>query len=87
MKTATITAKGQITIPKNVRQALNLHPQDRVIFMIDEERIILIPAKNRTLTELRGSLPVTTPYPGQAEIRQTVRQKRGEALADSRSKD
>lgn len=33
MTTATITSKGQITIPANVRQSLNVAAGDRVEFV------------------------------------------------------
>lgn len=35
-QTSTITAKGQTTVPKAVRDALGLHQGDRIAFSIDE---------------------------------------------------
>lgn len=35
-KSARLTSKGQITIPKTVRQALHLQEGDRIIFMEEE---------------------------------------------------
>ena len=32
MAEATITSKGQITIPVEIRRQMNLAPQDRVVF-------------------------------------------------------
>ena len=37
MPTATITSKGQITLPKRVRDHLRLGPGDRVEFVIDAD--------------------------------------------------
>ena len=37
----TLTQKGQVTIPKNVREALGLDQGDEVIFEVDKERAIL----------------------------------------------
>ena len=34
MVTATVTSKGRITIPKSVREALQLHPGDRVVLKV-----------------------------------------------------
>ncbi len=36
-KYARLTAKGQITIPKSVRQALNVEEGDQLIFTKDED--------------------------------------------------
>ena len=35
---STITAKGQTTVPKTVRQALGLDYGDRIAFYVDDER-------------------------------------------------
>ena len=54
---ARITSKGQITIPKSVREALNLGEGDQVVFrVIEGERAIL--ARTPDLLELAGSVPV-----------------------------
>ncbi len=34
---ATVTSKGQITIPATVRKALDLHQGDQVVFEIEED--------------------------------------------------
>lgn len=43
MLTSTITSKGQITIPKEIRAALNLHPGDRLDFIIENGRVYVQP--------------------------------------------
>ena len=54
---ARVTSKGQITIPKAVREALNLGEGDQVVFrVIEGERAIL--ARTPDLLELAGSVPV-----------------------------
>jgi antitoxin PrlF len=54
---ARITSKGQITIPKPVREALKLNEGDRVVFrLIEGERAIL--ARTPDLLELAGSVSV-----------------------------
>jgi len=51
---STITTKGQITIPVSIRKAYGLHPNDRVDFIAEGDRIILLPVK--TLRDFRGSV-------------------------------
>jgi AbrB family looped-hinge helix DNA binding protein len=54
MSTATITSKGQITIPAAVRQALALEVGDRVEFVQVEPGSFLFMAVNRSAIELKG---------------------------------
>ncbi len=45
MATATITSKGQTTIPKTVRQRLRLKAGDRVEFVVrDDGTALMVPA-------------------------------------------
>ncbi|MBW8348486.1 AbrB/MazE/SpoVT family DNA-binding domain-containing protein [Bacillus sp. IITD106] len=41
-QSARVTSKGQITIPKTVRQALKLEVGDRIIFMEEEDGKMII---------------------------------------------
>ncbi|MCX7305947.1 MAG: type II toxin-antitoxin system PrlF family antitoxin [Hyphomicrobiales bacterium] len=50
-----ITAKGQTTIPVEVRDALNLKPGDQIRYVIDESGVHLM-RKNRHISELAGLL-------------------------------
>lgn len=36
-----LTVKGQITIPVEIRERLNLRPRDRVRFVVEDDRVIL----------------------------------------------
>ena len=54
MTTATITTKGQITIPADVRNALSVGTGDRVEFVEIEPGKFLFIAANRSVTELKG---------------------------------
>lgn len=54
MASATITSKGQITIPARVRQALHLEAGDRIEFVeIEEGEFKIVPA-TRSIKELEG---------------------------------
>jgi antitoxin PrlF len=54
MTTATISSKGQITIPANVRQALHVDTGDRVEFVEIEAGRYEFVAATRSVTELKG---------------------------------
>ena len=54
MSTATLTSKGQITIPADVRRLLNLRAGDRVEFVqVEPGRFELVVA-TRSVRELKG---------------------------------
>jgi antitoxin PrlF len=56
MAQAKLTSKGQITIPKQVRERLNLRTGDRVEFTMEgDDRVLLRPARGSVL-DLEGSL-------------------------------
>ena len=55
MQESTVTTKGQTTLPKDVRTALQLHPGDRVRYMIlDGGEVRLV--RSRPVLQLAGLL-------------------------------
>jgi AbrB family looped-hinge helix DNA binding protein len=54
MATATVTSKGQITIPAQVRNALGLEAGDRVEFVEQGKGQFAIVAATRSVQELKG---------------------------------
>ncbi len=54
MATATLTSKGQITIPSRVRSALGLDAGDRVEFVEVEKGQFAMVAATRSVRELKG---------------------------------
>jgi AbrB family looped-hinge helix DNA binding protein len=50
-----VTSKGQVTIPKTIRELLNIHAKDRVEFVREGNRVLLVRIK--TLKDLRGAVP------------------------------
>lgn len=53
---ATVTSKGQITIPRRVREELHLREGDQVLFEVADGRAVL--AKTPDLLELAGAVRV-----------------------------
>jgi len=56
MVTATITTKGQITIPKAVRNSLMLGAGDKIEFVVTDGREALIRPISRKVDEVFGML-------------------------------
>ncbi|MFB5269575.1 AbrB/MazE/SpoVT family DNA-binding domain-containing protein [Paenibacillus enshidis] len=56
MEVSRISSKGQVTIPKSIRDALNLSEGDRVAFVQDEGKVIITKASLLALRELQDAL-------------------------------
>lgn len=52
--TAKVTSKGQITIPKEVRELLGIQTGSVILFEQEEERVVIHPA--RTIRDYKGYL-------------------------------
>jgi AbrB family looped-hinge helix DNA binding protein len=75
---ARVTSKGQITIPKPVREALELHEGDEVIFRVERSRAVI--AKTPNFLELAGTVAVPAGKrgtPWDEVLRRTRRQRAG----------
>lgn len=57
MPSATVTSKGQITIPIQVRKALRLKPGSRIDFYEGEDGMYVLWPKTGSIMEMRGCLP------------------------------
>jgi antitoxin PrlF len=75
MNKAKVTFKGQVTIPKEVRNALDIEEGDSIIFAIDEDHAVLKPLKKKSLKDFYGVFPAIRPYPGMETVRKGVHQK------------
>jgi AbrB family looped-hinge helix DNA binding protein len=66
----TVNTQGRVTLPEEVRKALQIHPQDKVVFRIAEGRVE-IAGKLPTLEELAGSV---TPLQPQQDLEDTIQE-------------
>ncbi|TAN46749.1 MAG: AbrB/MazE/SpoVT family DNA-binding domain-containing protein [Methylococcaceae bacterium] len=57
MPTATLTSKGQVTIPIIVRKRLNIDSGDRIEFVELSDGEFALKAATRDIRELRGIIP------------------------------
>ena len=53
---ATLTSKGQTTIPKEIRDELGIKPGDRMTFTLMPDSTVVMRVKNKKLSELAGVL-------------------------------
>lgn len=56
MSLSTLTSKGQITIPKNVRDALQLHAGDKVEFVENDRHEIVLKPVTKMAADVSGLL-------------------------------
>jgi AbrB family looped-hinge helix DNA binding protein len=61
MATARVTSKGQITVPKQVRDRLDIQPGDGLEFFFEGDRLEVRHVPRRRLAEFRGRFPVSNP--------------------------
>ena len=80
MQKAKVTFKGQVTIPKEIRNALNIEEGESVVFVVEGDHAIMKPFKKKSLLDFYGSLQATRPYPGVSAIRKEIRDKFGKRL-------
>lgn len=64
MPDATLTTKGQTTIPKEIRERLGLEAGDKLTFTALSDGTVVMRAKTRRLLDLAGSLT----RPGQPAV-------------------
>jgi antitoxin PrlF len=56
MPSATLTSKGQVTIPKEIREALNVEAGDRLDFVLDAPGRVVVRAGTADIEDLKGLL-------------------------------
>ncbi len=71
MEESTVTAKGQITIPKAVREHLGLKPGDRLRFFMHPHGGVSI-GKVIPVTALKGIIPWNGPPVSIEEMNQAI---------------
>lgn len=84
MQQAKVTFKGQITIPKAVREALDIREGDSITFQLDGNQAVLKPLKKKPLVDFFGAFPTKRPYPGLEAMRKEVHDKIGKRFAGSK---
>lgn len=79
MTLATVTSKGQTTIPKEVRERLNLHSGDRIDFTIHENGEVILRPATFPIAALKGILHRKgIKKIGIEEMNQTIKKRAGQ---------
>lgn len=75
--TSTVTSKGQVTIPIEVRRLLKIAPADKVTFVVEDDQV-RIARKESVVARTAGAIEVDGP-PASAE---RLREMAEQAIAD-----
>jgi len=54
MPATTLTSKGQVTIPKSIREQLRLRTGQRLDFQLDSDGRLIVKPRERDIRELKG---------------------------------
>lgn len=73
---STVTQKGQVTIPADIREQLGIKPKDRVRFEVEDGVVLLKPIGSKIL-EYYASVPMQLP-----ENDRTLREEAEIAIAE-----
>ncbi len=85
MEVARVTSKGQVTVPKAIREALGVERGDLLVFAPHPEgHVELRRLPGRTLSQLRGALGVSRSVPHVRE-RATYRRALAKRLGRGRA--
>lgn len=63
MPRATVTSKGQITLPKTIRDRLGLTTGDQVEFLVGDDGSIAVVSVKRSAMRLHGAVPFSSTQP------------------------
>jgi AbrB family looped-hinge helix DNA binding protein len=76
----TMTQRGQVTVPAEVRRLLGLKPRDKVAFEIEDDKVQLAPVKF-TLESAFGSVGPATQTPDFKVISRAARDEAAKKAA------
>ena len=81
MVTATLTSKGQLTLPKSVRDSLRLHTGDRVALIVHGDVDAVLTPVTKSVDEVFGRLH------SPAQTRRSIDEMRAAVAARIRSRE
>lgn len=75
MPTSTVTTKGQVTIPKQIMNILNIDKGDRVEFVVDANGTVTIWPVTSDVTKLKGLVPKPKNYVSLEDMKNAIREQ------------
>jgi antitoxin PrlF len=78
MATSTVTAKGQVTIPKHIRKLLRIDRGSRVEFLVDKTGAVSILPVASDVTALKGMIAKPEKYVSIEDMNDAVQEQGGE---------
>lgn len=76
---ATLTQRGQITVPAEVRRVLGARPRGKLAFQVEGEQVRLVPAAF-TLETAYGSVPPIAPPEDFKRIEREAKEEHAESV-------
>jgi len=73
MYTTTVSQKGQVVIPKNIRDILNIEPNDKVGVDIENKKVIIKPVP--TIDDVFGMVKTTNKELTTKEMKNIVQEE------------
>lgn len=64
MERATVTGKGQVTLPRNIREQLNIQTGDKLLFDIEDGQLRVSILHGQKVSDLFVALPGVEAYAG-----------------------
>ena len=74
MAVSIVTTKGQTTIPKAIRAFLKLEAKDKILYQVENDKVIMRPLKGNIL-DLRGSVKAEEKPVDFEKIRKVTRKR------------
>lgn len=72
--TSSVSPKGQVTIPAEIREQFDIHPKDTVDFKIVDNTITIVPVRSKLLAGYRSIPPLDPPLSWE-EVRRIAREE------------
>ena len=75
MPKATMNSKGQITIPKSIRDAFNIKPGDRIEFFINDQGKLVIWPITEGIISMKGIVDYSGPVVSVDDVNEVIQKR------------